>query len=345
MDVIVVGYGKIGRIKAFIWSSLGHRVNVYDVSADKQQQALDDGFVPYDSTRQYDSCVVDISTPALFHLQSLEWVLKNISPLPQNILIEKPLASDMAEIQAIDQLLSAPENHDFAQLITVNESYCLSSALHYVTDDISKNNLKILSIGAELSKNRLDDVANGRFVDKQLGSLGIELTHMIAMVQWLGCGLDTLNIQDVEIYQKGDNVDNEGFVINLKSAETTIKLESYLGDFRIQNDQTLPNKMIRTLQVRTDKKDYLVMFDPVEGLERYKSKIIIETSGSSAPESIILDDNHLTKHLEKISNKARDNKVDTLTSPLNSLDISRLIFRFKAKSRLHKLGSTAASRY
>lgn len=337
MDVIAVGYGKIGRIKAFIWKSLGRRVNIYDVSADKQKQARDDGFALYDANKKYDDLIVDISTPASFHLQSLEWVLQNITPLPKNILIEKPLASDMSEIQAINQLFSSPENHDFAQLIAVNESYYLSTALQYVADDISQNNSKILSIDAELSKNRLDDVANGRFVDAQLGSLGIELTHMIAMVQWLGYGLEALDIRGVEIYQKGDNLHNEGFAVSLMSGGTTITLESYLGDFRLQEGQILPNKMIRTLQVRTDKKNYLVMFDPVEGLERYKSKIIVETLGSDQQESIILDDDHLTRHLEKISINAHDKKVDQLTSPDNSLDISRLMFKFKENARISRL--------
>lgn len=329
MDVIVVGYGKIGRIKAFIWKTLGRKVTVYDVIDDKKQQALADGFTLYDNSQTYNDLVVDISTPASFHLQSLEWVLGNVRPLPRGVLIEKPLASDMSEIKAVEALLSNSENSKFAQSIAVNESYYLSSALQYVANDILQNKLEILSVSSELSKNRLDDVANGRFVDKQLGSLGIELPHMIAMVQWLGYNLDDLNIKDVTIYQKSDNPDNEGFSIDMQSSDVAIKLASYLGDFRIQDGRSLPNKMIRTLQVKTNKKDYLVMFDPVEGLERYKSKIIISTHDSSRPETLILDDNHLSKHLEKIHKNARDSKIDRLASPANSLRVSEIMFEFK----------------
>jgi len=337
MDVIVVGYGKIGRIKAFIWKALGRKVTVYDVTDDKKQQALDDGFTLYDSSQTYGDLVVDISTPASFHLQSLEWVLENINPLPRGVLIEKPLASDLTEIKAVEALLAKPENSTFAQSIAVNESYYLSSALQYVANDIFQNNLEVLSVSSELSKNRLDDVANGRFIDKQLGSLGIELPHMIAMVQWLGYNLDDLSIQDVTIYQRGDNPDNEGFSITLQSSSVPIKLESYLGDFRFQDNQLSPNKMTRTLQVKTNKKDYLVMFDPVEGLDRYKSKIIATLHESNRSETLVLDDNHLSRHLEKIHNNSRDTKIDGLASPANSLRVSELMFELKNAANYQKL--------
>lgn len=340
MDVLVIGYGKIGRIKAFIWQSLGRKVSVYDVDAQKQNQAKSDGFRLYEEGELYDNLIVDISTPASFHLQSLEWTLEHIKPLPRSVLIEKPLASDEAELEAIRALLAKTELADFRDSIIVNESYCLSSALKFVAEDIARQNLRASEVNAELSKNRLADVANGRFVDTRLGSLGIELPHMVAMVQGLGFNLTDLDVLRTVIYEDADVAHNEGFAINLSANNTPITLKSFLGDFRVDGQSVSSSSVIvRSLEVKTNWRDYFVSFDPVEGLERYKAKVTIFDRKNDTSETKIIDDDHLAANLKKLHDHEQSRSLDTLLGVDNSLEVSRLIFELRSNAQYQDIST------
>ncbi len=338
MNVIIVGYGKIGRIKAFIWQSLGREVSVYDVDAQKQNQAKSDGFMLYGDAQLYEDLIVDVSTPASFHLQSLEWTLEHIRPLPRSILIEKPLASDEAELKAIHRLLARNGMTDFKDKIIINESYYLSSALKFVAKDIAQRGLQVTGINAELSKNRLADVANGRFVDVHLGSLGIELPHMVAMLQGLGYNLAELEVRKIVIYQEGGTSHNEGFVADLSAGGTPITLKSFLGDFRVNGSSILSNlSTIRSLEVKTDLRGYHISFDPVEGLERYRARVTIFDHNTSSSEIEIINDDHLAANLKKIHDRTEDRTLDALLGVDNSLEISRFIFGLKRNARYHDI--------
>ncbi|HKR81437.1 MAG TPA: Gfo/Idh/MocA family oxidoreductase [Candidatus Saccharimonadales bacterium] len=340
MDVLVIGYGKIGRIKAFIWQSLGRHVSVYDVDIRKQHQAESDGFRLYEESESYEDLIVDISTPASFHLQSLEWTLEHIKPLPRGVLIEKPLASDEAELEAIRVLLTETELADFKERIVVNESYYLSSALAVVAEDIARQNLKVLEVTAELSKNRLADVASGRFVDAYLGSLGIELPHMIAVVQGLGFELADLNISKSTIYIDADVAHNEGFVIKLSASNTLVTLKSFLGDFRVDNQSISSNlAVVRSLEVKTELRDYVVSFDPVEGLERYKAQVTVLDCKGDTSETKVIDDDHLAANLKKLHEHSRSQSIDTLLSVDNSLKVSRLIFALRENTQYQEIST------
>ncbi len=335
MDILVVGYGKIGRIKSFIWHSLDRAVYIHDTDAQKREQAKADGFRLHDSRQKYtQNLIVDISTPASVHLQSLEWVLSTIKPRPRAILIEKPLASHQQELDALTRLLSHENLLRLRNKIIVNESYYLSSALTLVADDIERLSSKIVSVRAELSKNRLEDATNGRFVDDHLGSLGIELPHMIAMVQRLGFNLNKLAIKDVSVYQGRDITHNEGFRLNLTANSVPLTLESYLGDFRMTaaNRLAANDAVIRTLDVTTDSRTYKVEFDPVQGLERYQARVRIYDNAGKLLDTVILDDDHLTGHLKKLHHKKEDEKLDILFGMENALEITKYIFNLKEKA-------------
>lgn len=343
MDVLVIGYGKIGQIKASIWRSIGRKVYVYDTDADKVRSAEANGFSTHASVNQYnDDLIADISTPALYHLHSLQWLIDNVTPRPQRILIEKPLASTKEEIAAWLALLDTKEGEKLERRIIVNESYYLSAALEYVANDIAQHDYHLKSINTELSKNRLPDVARGRFVDETLGSLGIELPHMIAMVQRLGLQLDDLAVDGVHIY-RGDGQHNEGFQLNLSNGDLPITISSYLGDFRVTRPGTVqPNTAVtRSLEVVTDGTHYLVDFDPIQGLERYKARLGIKSDRFGAAKTIILDDDHLAKHLRKIHRAERDNRLDQLLAARNALAISNFILDLKSTARYLSVDSLA----
>jgi predicted dehydrogenase len=277
--------------------------------------------------------IVDISTPASYHVSSLEWVLETIKPEPRTILIEKPLVSDEDEERALNSLLSRSDAARYKDKIIVNESYYLSAALRFVIDDISSNGRQITEVHAELSKNRMHDVANGRFVDENLGSLGIELPHMVAMAQGLGFRLEDLSVKDVSVFSR-QQLHNEGFRIKLQSARIPIVLESYLGDFRVHTDDTcLSNeKPTRTLTVATNYRKYKVHFDPVPGMDRYRAKICVYGSDGALLEAATVDDDHLANHLSKIHHNNKARHIDQLLEVENSLKITRYIIGLKSRA-------------
>lgn len=340
MDVLVVGYGKIGQIKADIWRSLGRNVYVYDTDTGKIELAKANGCSAHSNRHHYsDDLIADISTPAMCHLQSLEWLLKYVNP--SRIVVEKPLASTAAEKEAWLKLLTSKEFVGVEQRIAVNESYYLSTALQYVVNDIKQHDYHIQSVRAELSKNRLPDVADGRFVDEHLGSLGIELPHMLAMLQRLGFSLAGSVIRDVIIY-RGTALHNEGFRLDLAACAIPIIIESYLGDFRVtESGQLLPNSSItRLLEVTTDGNSYTVEFDPAPGLERYKSRIHIRSNESvSKNKAIVVDDDHLRGHLSKLHGGLRDEQLDALFAPSNALAVADYILDLKSAARYRSVES------
>ncbi len=347
MDVLVIGYGKIGQIKAAIWRTLGRRVYVYDTDANKVKHAKTDGYSIHADNRQYSNdLLADVSTPAHYHLHSLRWLLDHVTSMPNRVLIEKPLASTGEEISAWLELLGTEQGKDLDRRIIVNESYYLSTALEYVANDIARHGHRLQSISTELSKNRLPDVSRGRFVDETLGSLGIELPHMIAMMQRLGVQLHDLAVDGVHIY-RGDKPHNEGFQLDLSSNNMSVTISSYLGDFRIaQAGAVLPNTTItRSLEVVTDGRHYTVDFDPVKGLDRYKARVRVKTDKFSATKTIILDDDHLANHLRKIHEAISDDQLDPLFGARNALAISKFILELKGTARYFSVDPVPARTY
>lgn len=334
MHVLVIGYGKIGRIKALNWQSLGRQVIVFDTNTEKRQQATTDGFALFEDSHKYRDLIADISTPASFHLTSLEWMLSHVTPMPRSVLIEKPLVSNETELNQLMQLLDA--NPTLNDRLVVNESYHLSTALRYVAQDIVKSGAKITSIKAELSKNRLNDIAQGRFTDDYLGPLGIELPHMIAMVQALGMELKHIDIQDVAIVEDKHTPHNSGFTIDLRANGISVTMSSYLGNFRLDNDRPVLNKdIVRSLEVETTAKVYKVLFDPVAGHQRYMSEVSTVDPTFKATERIVMEDNHLKENLQKLHRKTKHTDIDRLLSIHNSVAVSNFIFELK-KAAQHK---------
>ncbi len=328
MDTLVIGYGKIGRIKSFIWRSLGREVYVYDTQEYKIEQARTDGFHAHKDSHPYTSdLIVDISTPASHHLKSLQWILEHVTPQPRNVLIEKPLASDEKELKSFRELFREEGLRDLSKKIAINESYYLSSALVFLAQDILNKGSIILSIHAEFSKNRLQDIINGRFVDAHLGSFGIELPHMIAMLQKLGVSLDSLSIQSVLIHQDSNIPHNEGFNITCASGHTSIVLKSYLGNFKFNDlgEITRNDSVVRTLKVKTNDCDYIVEFDPVHALDRYKARVNIYDNLLDSLRVVILDDNHLTENLIKIHKYYENDAQNLFLAADNALEISQYI--------------------
>jgi predicted dehydrogenase len=332
MDVLILGYGKIGQIKARIWRSLGRKVYVYEPDERKVAQIEADGNVAYQpGQRMGDDLVIDISTPSGAHTSSLAWILARPELKPRTIFSEKPLVSSMDEMAQLEELLGTPAAKGVRGKIIVNESYYLSSALEYVITEIGRLSATITGIRVDLSKNRLTDVSKGRFVDAHLGPMGIETPHMLALVQALGFDFEDLSITKSVIFQDPRNVHNAGFRVDLAKNGVPVVIESYLGDFRVlDSGNMMPNEgIVRELEVTTDKATLRIEFDPVPGLARYISRV-----GTKE-----IEDNHMGKHLAEI-HRGYPKELKRFTGVDNALATSQFLLRLRAEAEVVSLPST-----
>ena len=321
--VLILGCGTIGQIKAGLWLSLGANVYLYDTSPAQIDKLLKiDKRLQRFNQQQMGDFTVDISTPSDQHASSLFWTFETIKN-PRIILLEKPICTNANDKAVIDQLLSKYRSVP----VYVNESYFWSSALDWLSNRLHINDEKIVSIEINLSKNRLANTRAGRFFDRDLESYGIEVPHAIAILQRLGVDIDGLRVGANKIYRSENDPFNQGVHLMLSDMSShIIKIDSFLGDFMIQTGEKMQNSLTRWLIVETDKQNkYHVLFDPAPNEQRFKSVITINDN-----ERVVLDDDHLRRHLKHVQLGELNDAMKQHLSPANSIAIYDLLEKLYA---------------
>lgn len=114
------------------------------------------------------------------------------------------------------------------------------------------------------------------------------------------------------------NLLNQGVSLVLSTINgVTIKIDSFLGNFMIREGKKAPNRLSRVLTVTTNKQNiYHILFDPAPNEQRFKSVIAINGS-----DRIVLEDDHLRKHLQKVHCGEITKVMRQFLSPANSLAI------------------------
>jgi len=299
MRILIIGYGKIGRVKASIWKSLGCEVYVYDVKKAAMDSAKSDGLNLYtDSSKMVGDYILDISTPAGQHFKSLHWALGHGAGHPKAILIEKPLASTTDECTLFEDFMKTDAGQKFANKIFVDESYYSSPSLNLLKETIQKNKEEILSLEIELSKPRLPDRVSGRFFDVELGALGVEAPHMLAILQLLGQNLSSFKPEAVYLFVDEQRIENQALLLTAQNKGIAISLISYLGDFRVKGGKLVKNNGIkRHVKIATNKSHYFLELDPVTALPRMRARLQIKSPENNRRVLIPIDDDHLKNHL------------------------------------------------
>ncbi len=332
MRVLIIGYGKIGRIKAFLWKKLGFKVYIFDINNNAEIRALKDGFKLFDGVIDKDT-IVDISSSSGQHFNSLKWLIDYpLTNLPKLILIEKPLFSSDTENNLYKKLLKTNKQKNLMDRIYLNDSYYESEGLKLLVNSIDS---KIKKIIIELSKNRLHDIENGRFSDEELMSIGIEVPHILAVLQILNIDLKKIGDIQSRIFKDSEKEQNQGTVIKFKNEETTIEISSFLGDFKISDDTiAFANNDVRKVIIETINKDFLLEFDPIKGLPRYHSRLSTNDKQNKVNKVVTIQDNHLVAHMKKLIVGEQNKK---LTGYDNAEFLARLLIDFKNRSHILKI--------
>jgi len=268
-NILIIGYGKIGSLKSDIYNSLGFNVQVFDPY---KRECSYNAFIDFPREDISDDYLFDICTPTGRHIIDLQKILE-LKP-DAKVLIEKPLCNSPKHYEKYKYLLSKyPECE-----VHISENYLYSDTILKVKEYLINNNLDIKSIKIEFSKDRRQDILKGRFVDKKLGSIGIEVPHMLSILYSLG--LYDIKIDKVKMTDKNESSFQEEFCLFANSGNAEIFLyQSLTGEYKLRDEHFLiPGnddiQCYRVIVIETDNgEEIFVQLDPFPKDQRYFSKI------------------------------------------------------------------------
>ncbi|OUL33330.1 oxidoreductase [Nostoc sp. T09] len=226
---IRVGYGRVAQIHESKMQEYGVKtVAIVETNEQKALQAQQKGFIVFNTCLEaaklnpgfWDICV---STDQ--HFEIVKEIIK-VAP-KANILVEKPICL-FSEISDFKKKLL-----DFQGKITVNENYASS----IIKDIVKKSAIQDLHITpkkivVEFTKNRELDFIKGRFIDNDLGALGYEGSHMVALVSALLAEDMPHNILETEfndfVFQDSQQyLDNQGSAYIRYKSSSGVEIELY----------------------------------------------------------------------------------------------------------------------
>ena len=192
---IRIGFGKIARIHEEQLSKHGVRtIGIVEVSQERLKEIKDSGHHPFSSLKDAVACkpdFYDICTPS----HARRGVLNALCALDSHakILIEKPIC-DFQDIQEIQSVLQHHEGR-----VVVNENYASSHVTAAVRQALVSRNITPVRLIVESTKHRGADYLNGRYLDRHLGALGYEGSHLLAIVGEFGSGFEIDELVDTDI--------------------------------------------------------------------------------------------------------------------------------------------------
>ncbi|MGG0256890.1 Gfo/Idh/MocA family oxidoreductase [Bacillus toyonensis] len=288
-NVLIIGYGKIGKIKAGIWKKCGAHVFVSDITEKRMKCAQMDGFsIEKASTYNF----IDICTPSSMHIEVLKNIISDGVKFDR-VVIEKPLFNTIQEKKTLDELLS--NNNSLHEKIIVNEQYYKSKVIKILKEKLLKEKVKHIEIN--MSKNRKKDNENGRFIDNDIGAYGIEFPHILAILEMLDQPIDAMKLTRNIQYIDYNDVNNQGIFIEYITKDyTKIVINSFLGDFKISsNNKIFDNKIIdRSLVIEGDDFLYKIILDPHPSEGRLLAEL------DFGKDSILIHDDMLTENISNV---------------------------------------------
>lgn len=271
MNVLIIGFGTIGKIKARVWKSKNLQVLIYDKNRSEEYVGMNKDYAivsNLNSIKHVD--YIDICTPSGTHVSLLKEILKRRINF-ENVLIEKPLFSSFREFSEFRLLIKR-----YPQIIDkliVSEQYAFSKILNLNIDKPYKK------ITITMSKNRLLDFKCGRFFDETLGPYGIELPHIIAILRKINVDIASFHSIVNKYFIDPTNIDNCGVYIEGYTTDVPkIIIKSFLGNYNLDKNlnykANVTNKE-RNLLVENYKNQWKkIEFDPIKGLPSLTNRII-----------------------------------------------------------------------
>jgi hypothetical protein len=247
----------------------------------------------------------DICIPTEFHYSVTKLLLETLHD--PKILIEKPVCNP----SEITETLSLKKKYPNAK-IAVNENLLSSQVTQKAKEFVEKYKIKKPEISVESSKNRIRDILEGRFIDKELGVLGYEAPHMITCASGIIDNsfpnrLVSSRIEDMKL-PDGRILEKQGLAELKYSANNGLKVYLYTsmdGRIGIPITEFNPPSYIftddrltryRVMKIKEGDIEILCQYEPLPGFERNLGRAFVKR-GNEIIESELVPENSMKYHL------------------------------------------------
>lgn len=250
-------------------------------------------------------------TPPAERLNCLKEIL-SLNDENSNILIEKPVCA-VSQINEFEKLTKSPQVK-----ICVNENYSSSAVSKIIQEKLLKYEIGKAHIIIEFSKNRIEDFIKGRYIDKELGALGYEGTHMISCVSNLSPAkkpkvIISSRLYDLKVpeafyysdgrYQGGAELEYSTDDGSLVEVFTFMDghIKHPIGVLNIDNEMGFENPDIRYRIIEIKEKNISIIgqYEPVLGWERLYGRAYVMREGKLIEKEERIYDNSMKTHIEK----------------------------------------------
>ncbi|NES07122.1 MAG: Gfo/Idh/MocA family oxidoreductase [Okeania sp. SIO2F4] len=292
-----IGNGNVASWHEKKLSDIGiQTLGIIDSNSVKQQEAFKrriNVFSSFVKAAETHPLFWDICPPTDTHVE----VIRNIIEIDNeaNIIVEKPICN-YEEIQTLCELLKG-----FQGKLVVNENYIASSVTQKIKEVIISLKITPHRVVSEMTKNRINDLISGRFVDDKLYAFGYEGSHIVANVMALGKEyfpqkIGKIFYQDIDININDKNyfLPKQGMVEKhytaVNGAEVFLytsmagKIKYFYPGYSLKYFHRAPEKeniRYRVLAVEDHKKGITVagFYEPIIGQNRGEGRIVVYQDG------------------------------------------------------------------
>lgn len=333
MKCIRIGFGKIAQIHEEHLKKHGvQTIGVVEINPKLHGEIKNAGMKAFHSieeTIDYKPDFYDICIPASTRID----VLKALCDINQsaNLLLEKPICN-FKDIEVINHIFESHRGK-----IVVNENYASSNVTIALQDTLSSKKITPKRLIIESTKHRGPDFLEGRFLDYELGALGYEGSHLLAIVGEFDVGyeIDRLIDSDIDSIHLSTNnfkefADSQSVHQERQSNKTLSHQGGAYLQFQAKNGcivdlytsmagligfpcppiaspgQTIAHtdtqtryRILRVDGVDDKGVDHQIVgfYEPIMGLERSQAKLLIFKNWSLESQSEMFEDNTMSQHL------------------------------------------------
>lgn len=307
ISTIQIGYGNAARLHRDCLQKEDVELEVMgvvDIDEKKIEKAKKDGFEASKNLEYFEGfnpLFIDICTPTETHFSTSCHALEIFPKSHQ--LIEKPVGvnEDCFWFNLWDK--KHPEVKK-----CVNENYRSSNVSISVKEMTLKYALNRPKIKIEFSKNRIKDVYEGRFIDKQNGALGYEGPHEFTVVESCMKNNSPERMIDCELgdmtFPDGRVVKNQGYGRIRYETKRGCEVDlftSMMGKIKFPIEVLNPPKEIpfgdntkyRIISLEEDDIQIVGQYEPMTGYERSVGRVFVKENGKVIEKMDNIKDNSM----------------------------------------------------
>ncbi|MFH1423470.1 MAG: Gfo/Idh/MocA family oxidoreductase [Candidatus Nealsonbacteria bacterium] len=343
MKIIQIGNGNVAKMHRECFTRESMVIAVIETNPAKLKRAKEEGFSAFPDIASLplrlmeEADLWDICAPDENHYPMMKKILEMGF---KKILVEKPICQP-SQIQAMRKLLANFPNAK----ICVEETYASSQVVATIREMCEKYRIFHPKILMEQSKNRMQDIVNGRFVDKELGVFALEVPHSFTAVTATGIKrlpsvIQSVLLDDMKL-PSGEILPRQGkgriAYITEDGCEVII-LSAMDGNIlhplpEINAPATIPfgsPVRYRIIVIEEDPYKIIGQFEPIPGWPRFIGRVLVYSKGVLRDEFKI-EDKSMNQHIAKAVRYFRGEEKNP-APPLEALSL--VIFLNKVIQRL-----------